>query len=801
MSGTEHSLEEYVRRMQRSSRNGPCITRVERMAATQGAYADYPSHIHASIRQALQRRGVQQPYAHQVEAWQAIAAGAHVAVVSPTASGKSLCYHVPVLNMLATERDGSALYLYPTKALSQDQCAELNQLLDGAGLDQLAHVYDGDTPADIRRKVREGARLVVTNPDMLHASILAHHDKWRTLFSTLRYIVIDEMHMYRGVFGSHVANVIRRLRRVCRHYGASPQVVLTSATLANPSELGQRLVGDPVVLVQGTTAPRGERMVMLYNPPIMDKELERRQSPGSAASFLTLPLLEDGHHVIVFARSRQGVEVLTRRMKEQAVKRRLPRLVDRISGYRGGYLPEARRRIERGLRDGEIQAVISTNALELGIDIGSLDVCVMAGYPGTIASFWQQAGRAGRRSGSALVVLVAGDDPVDQFLVHHPDYFFKATPEHGRIDPDNLRIVSEHLKCAAFEIPFRFDEAFLPLDVPSTQEILAYLSEEAGILQPADGVWNWAADGYPASTFGLRALNDENFVIVDTTGEQPDILGEIDYESAHLTVYEQAIYQHDATLYEVHRLDYHERKAYVRRADVDYFTQAIDQTRVFVLDIGDEVSLSHGWGEVRVTTRIAGYKKIRFKTWENIGYGEIQLPDLELHTTSFWSVFRTDRLRSLGLEPRMEEDALLGISKAMHTVAVVQLMCAPGDLKVTLQSRFDAAPVTVAPMAPAPGDSQVQRGTLEGAEGGEQALGAVGLLSEPAVFLYDAHPGGVGFAEKLWELQQELIRDTHSLIADCPCTHGCPSCVGPPVGENLHVKAIALKVLERFLPV
>jgi DEAD/DEAH box helicase domain-containing protein len=769
-------IERFVHGLERGKRTAPSVTDVRRIPAQPAQYGEFTPGVAAPVRRALASRGVERPYVHQSRAWEAIEAGKDVVIVTPTASGKTLCYNAPIVSMLGGSRDGCALYLYPTKALSQDQCAELNGLLDACGLDEEAQVYDGDTPADIRRRVRDTVRAVLTNPDMLHTSILPHHDKWRRVFSTLRYVVVDEMHTYRGVFGSHVANVFRRLRRICRHYGADPQFVFTSATIANPAELAQSLTGRRAEVVDESGAPVGERFFVLYNPPIMDAELQRRQSPGAAARNIAARLVRAGHHTIVFTRSRREVEIVSRKLKENFERKGENRLARATTGYRGGYLPEERRRIERALRGGEIACVVSTNALELGIDIGSLDACIIAGYPGTIASSWQQAGRAGRRQTASLSMLVAGDNPVDQYLVNHPDYFFGASPEHARIDPDNLRILSEHLKCAVFELPFGQGDGFGELDAALVQDVLAYLAEEARLLTPRDGAWHWSAESYPAGTVNIRDILDENFVIVDTSDERhPKILGEIDFESAHKTVHLHAIYTHAARLYEVHRLDYPERKAYVRAVEPEYFTQAIDQTRVFVLDRLDDDDVAppdpapRGWGEVRVTTRYTGYKKIRFKTFENIGYGEIALPDLEKHTTAYWVTFPSGLLAPLGLDATALSGGIHGIGRALHTVALVHLMCASGDLHVTVGSRVGPEPDVASEPLPLPG--------LIG--DGPTPISRGNLLDDPTVYLYDNCPGGVGFSEKLHDLHTTLLGAALELVEGCPCEDGCPSCVGP----------------------
>lgn len=793
---SEGSIESFVDALSRSGRTGPCLGAVHRIPARPAVYGEFTPGIEPFVRDALRARGVERPYAHQADAWSALEAGRDVVVVTPTASGKTLCYNGPIVSMLGRSTEGCALYLYPTKALSQDQCAELNELLEAAGLDEQAQVYDGDTPVDIRRRVRDSVRAVLTNPDMLHASILPHHDKWRRVFASLRYVVVDEMHTYRGVFGSHVANVFRRLARVCAHYGSHPTFVFTSATIANPAELAEQLTGRPAAVVDRSGAPTGERIFVLYNPPIADAEQRRRQSPTAAARHLVARLMRSGHHTIAFTRSRKEVEILSRKLKEGFENKGEKQLALRTEGYRGGYLPEERRRIERGLRSGQIHGVVSTNALELGIDIGSLDACVIAGYPGTIASTWQQAGRAGRRQTTALSLLIAGDDPVDQYLVTHPEYFFDATPEHARIDPDNLRILSEHLKCSVFELPFPVDESFGDLDVELVQDVLGYLSEEAGLLTQQGGRWNWSTEDYPASTVNIRDIYDENFVIVDTTRHEHRILGEIDFEAAHKTVHLNAIYQHAARFYEVHRLDYPERKAYVRAVEPEYFTQAIDQTRVFVLDKMDEESglrAPRGWGEVRVTTRFTGYKKIRFKTFENIGYGEIALPDLDKHTTAYWATFPTRLLSPLGFDSTSISGGIHGVAKALHTVALVHLMCASHDLHVTVGSRVGEPEPELPRAAHGAGTSaRVAAATPHT----PNPVSAGNLVDDPTVYLFDNCPGGVGFSEKLFDLHHELLTAALELVERCSCEDGCPSCVGPRDLVTERGRAAAARILR-----
>ena len=476
--------------------------------AQEAAYAPFPEGVDVRLKAALATRGIRQPYTHQAEAIGHALAGRHVVVVTPTASGKTLCYNAPVLSAILAEPTSRALYLFPTKALAQDQLAELHTLAEQlrvTGESVGAFTYDGDTPQDARRTIRTRAQIVLSNPDMLHSGILPHHPRWAKLFENLRYVIIDELHAYRGVFGSHLANIARRLKRVCRHYGSNPVFVCSSATIANPQELAQALTGEPFVLVDQSGAPRGEKWFVMVNPPVVNPQLGIRRSYLSETRRLALEFLRWGLQLIVFAQSRLATEILTTYLKEGS--RKLPGGEAGIRGYRGGYLPLRRREIEKGLRDGTVRGVVSTNALELGIDIGSLDVCVMAGYPGTIAATWQ---RAGRRSSRSAAVLIASSAPVDQFVIQHPEFFFGASPEHALINPDNLHILLDHIKCAAFELPFRSEEDE-PLEGEHLHAILGLLAEE-GFLHRADDRWHWIHESYPADAISLRSVSSDNFV-------------------------------------------------------------------------------------------------------------------------------------------------------------------------------------------------------------------------------------------------------------------------------------------------
>lgn len=735
-----------------------CITSWRTLPERPAQVAPLPEEMDVRLREALAARGIRELYSHQSEAFEQVAAGRHTAVVTGTASGKTLCYNLPVMNAVLCDPTTRALYLFPTKALAQDQYATLHSLIEAAGADIKTHTYDGDTAASVRRIIRSAGNIVITNPDMLHSGILPHHTKWHSLFEQLRYVVIDEMHGYRGVFGSHVANVIRRLKRICRHYGSQPIFILASATIANPGELARQLVEEDVVVIDRDGAPHGRREFAFYNPPVVNRQLGIRRSSLLEASRLATDLVRQQVHTIVFARSRNSAEVLLTYLREA-----LPPAVgkaDAVRGYRGGYLPRQRREIERGLRDGSVRAVVSTNALELGVDIGSLDACVMTGYPGTIASTWQQAGRAGRREGASLAVMVASSGPLDQFIVQNPDYFFRRQPEHGLINPDNLLVLLSHLKCAAFELPFRDGEPFGSVD---PTEILTYLEEEQ-ILHHAGDTWYWTAETYPAEGVSLRTAARDNVVIIDQgQAGQTRVIGEIDSFAAPMLVHSDAIYIHEGQQYHVDRLNWEEKKAYVHPVDVDYYTDANLLVRVQIID---QFSDGEPWaerhhGEVLVGAIVTQYKKIKLHTHENVGWGQVHLPEEQMHTSAYWLSLPehlSGRMRAAELQ-----GALLGLSNVVGNVAPLFLMCDPRDLGVYPQVR---SPFT-------------ERSTI---------------------FIYDKIPGGIGFSTKLYELHDALLKAAYDLVRGCGCLSGCPSCVGPmnEVGENGKANTLAiLKLLTR----
>jgi DEAD/DEAH box helicase domain-containing protein len=716
--------------------------------------APFPSWLDPRIVRGLEGRGITSLYAHQAEAIEAVHAGDDVVVVTPTASGKTLCYALPVLQALADDPSARALFLFPTKALGQDQVAEFSELARASELQVAAATYDGDTPAPIRSAIRGAGQVVVTNPDMLHAAILPHHTKWFQLFEQVRVIVIDELHTYRGVFGSHVANVLRRLLRLCRHYGSNPIIVCSSATIGNPAELAAQLTGRQPRLVDRNGAPRGERHIVLVDPPLLDTATGARLSALTHAQRWALPFLRAGRQTIVFGRARVAVEIMLTGLREALRESYGPR--SRLRGYRGGYLPTERRAIERGLRDGEILGVVSTNALELGVDIGALDVAILAGYPGSIAAAWQQLGRAGRRLETSVGVLVASASPVDQYVIHHPEFVLAGTPEEARCDPDNLHVLLAHIRCATFELPFEQGEIFGP---GPADDLLAFLGESGHVREGDDRRWYWSSENFPASEVSLRAAAPENVVIIDTTPDRPRVIGEVDLFAAQVLVHEQAIYLHETTQYHVDKLDWHERKAYVRKVDVDYYTYANRAVTLKPLDVFDASPAAGGTrvhGEVMVASLVTLFKKLKFGTDENVGWGPVDLPELELQTTTYWL---TAERASAGWRHDDLDVALLGAGRAIQAVAAVLLMVDPRDLGLVSQVRSPHS-------------------------------------DAPTIYLYEAMPGGVGLSERLFARHGELIAGAQDLIGACGCDTGCPACTGPRLDPAVDAKGLALRLLS-----
>ena len=766
-----------------SRSTGPCIAATRHFPARPPALAAFPPTLDPRVQGALRARGIEQLYSHQARCWELVDKGHSVVVVTPTASGKTLCYNLPVLQALLERVDARVLYLFPTKALAQDQLAELEGL--AKNLPELRmFTYDGDTPQDARRAVRARANLVLTNPDMLHSGILPHHTKWAVLFQNLRYVVIDELHAYRGVFGSHLANVIRRLRRLCRHYGSTPQFIMASATIGNPRELAERIVGDSVEEITESGAPTGDKLFVCYNPPVVNPELGIRAPYLGEAAKIATRFLRERIPTIVFAQSRLSTEVLLGAIKGGVADKTGDSGI--VRGYRGGYLPNRRRAVEQGLRAGDVLGVVSTNALELGVDIGHLDVSVLAGYPGTIASLWQQAGRAGRRSGFSSAVFVASSAPLDQFMVTHPDYLFGASPEHARINPDNPFILVNHLKCATFELPFEADGRFGELDVRRELAVL----EDEGLLHRAGARWHWASETYPADHVSLRTVTTDNFLVIDTTArddkqtKRRQIIAEVDWGSAFATIYPKAIYLVESEPYEVQELHFREdeeKVAYVKRVSVDYFTDAVSAKGVWILrrlvDREHPTYLAEQ-GEVLVAEKVVGFKKIKMGTLENVGSGEVELPQQEMQTTSAWLSVPAATLARVS--PSREEliDGLRAVTYLLHHLAPIFLLCDVRDLGAWLGDTTPAETGVVATR------ESTRRRLLEA----EQFT--------PTIYLYDSHAGGIGLAARVFEILPQLLRHGLDTLEGCRCAWGCPSCVGPVNEVGRRAKATASALLR-----
>lgn len=784
-------------------------------------YAGFPRDLHPILLQYLIRDGINQLYVHQVDAWEASRNGDHVVVVTGTASGKTLCYNLPILNQVLNSPDDRALYLFPTKALTQDQYHGLENIslaLSGAGKSIRPAIYDGDTPSDHRPAIRTNARLVLSNPDMLHTGILPHHTRWAEFFRNLRFVVIDEIHVYRGVFGSHIANLIRRLMRVAAFYGAHPQFFMTSATIANPGQLAERLIEQPVTVIDHDGSPRGKRHFLLYNPPIINQDLGLRASSMTESIRLTGDLLDMNVQTLLFCRARRTVEMMLKYLQQARAD-----TSDSLRSYRSGYLPTERRDIEHSLRQGTARAVVATNALELGIDIGGMDAVVLVGYPGSIASTRQQAGRAGRKLGSSLAVLVASSFPLDQFLMQHPEFIFDRSPEQALINPDNLLILLQHLRCAAFELPFKKGDLFGRLDPVLLQSILELLSQ-SGDLHASGDKFFWMADSYPANNVSLRSSSPNSVVLqIMHANGNPQIIGQVDYESALWMVHPQAIYLHSGNMYEVQNLDLENNTAQIKSVEVDYYTEPrkkIEIEKLSLIRQSEVTGGSRNYGELMVTTQVTGYRRIRWYSNENLGEADLDLPATQLRTTGYWltlSPETVDHLREAGLwnsdpndyGPNWQQIRKLVLQRDHYTCqscgAVERDQPLHVHHKIPLRSFASNEQgnqlsnlVTLCPPCHRRAELSVSiRNGLSGLTYVLQNLAPLFLMcdvsdlgasydplsplaeKQPAVVIYDLVPGGIGLSESLYDIHDDLVNRAYELVTRCGCKNGCPSCVGP----------------------
>jgi len=757
------------------------IKAIKHIQARKGQYEDYPSETHPALTGALRHKGFNQLYSHQRRSWDHLNNKKNIVVVTPTASGKTLCYNLPVLDKIMKNPSARAIYLFPTKALAQDQRAELDETIKLLPEEIRIFTYDGDTPQDARKAIRARGHIILTNPDMLHTGILPHHTKWIKLFENLEYIVIDELHNYRGIFGSHLANILRRLKRIAAFYGSSPRFILCTATIANPVEIAERMTEEPVSLVDNNGAPHGEKYIIFYNPPVINEFLGIRRSYVNESRRIARLFIKNGLQTIVFAGSRLITEVLVTYLKndiEKTVKDE-----GKIRGYRGGYLPLRRREIEKGLREGKIKGVVSTNALELGIDIGSLDVAVLAGYPGNISSTWQRAGRAGRKMTASAVVLIARSSPLDQFIINNPEYFFSKNPEQALINPDNLSILISHIECASFEIPFTDEEKFGTVD---TDEILNFLEDEK-LVHQSKNKWYWTSDVYPADGVSLRSISSDNFVVVDISAKSK-VIAEVDFTAALTALHPKAIYICEGEQYYVEELDFEQRKAYVKKTDIDYYTDAIDYTKIKILDNFGQKRLQKFYinhGEVHVATQVVGFKKIKFFTMENVGSGKLSLPQNEMHTTSFWVTIPATVYQSLPFEPEEKINGIFGLAYCLHHVSPFFLMCDLRDIGVSVGDNTTGK--TLPPRAITPGIKVETDIPI-----------SEWIDFEPNIFIYDNFPGGIGLSPTLFDLEKDLLKQCLKTIDACPCKEGCPSCVGPAKESGKSAKQVARHILEKL---
>lgn len=797
----------------------------------------FPAGLSPELVIQLRAQGIQSLYQHQALAYESVQQGENIAVVSGTASGKTLCYNLPVVDSLIKYPHGKALYLFPTKALAQDQLSHLKETLSQIGEPNInfASIYDGDTPQHIRSVLRRESAIIFTNPDMLHTGILPHHTGWKDFFSALRFVVIDEMHAYRGVFGSHVANVLRRLKRVCRFYGSQPQFILTSATIANPQSLAERLIEKPVNVIDQDGSPHGERNFLIYNPPFIDKKLGIRQSALMEGTRLAGELIDENIQTIIFGRTRRSIELILTYLRQRDPHEN----PNQVRGYRSGYLPKERRAIEEGLRRGEVRGVVATNALELGIDIGGMDAAVLIGYPGSIAATRQQAGRAGRKLTPALSILVTAPNAMDQYLARHPDYFFMRSPEHALIEPNNLLILLGHIRCAAFELPFTDGEGFGAIPADRLAAFLTLLAENGELHQQGDRFF-WMADQYPAAGISLRNATPDNITLILTGAYTQETIGQVDLASAHWMVHPEAIYLHEGTSYLVEDLDLDSGAAYLREAAVDYYTQARMQTQVEQQSLHQQATITgaeKSLGELLVTTQVIGYRKIRWFTQEFLGGGEVNLPPTHLNTIGFWVTLADSTVNQLkdrmlwqdatndygtGWEAirqrvlrrdgnRCQVCGNQGLAQPLHVHHIQPFRSFTSQESANQLHNL----ITLCPACHRQAETSVRiRSGMAGVSYLLHNLAPLLLMcdgedigvhydpnstlgdGQPTIVFFDTTPGGLGLSQNLYERHDELFLQGYETILFCECDDGCPSCVGPIGEEGSGGKVEALAILK-----
>lgn len=810
------------------------------IAPKRAEISDFPSYISPELINGLRNLGIRALYKHQALSCQRIKDGHNVAVVSGTASGKTLCFNLPVIDSMIKIPDGTALYLFPTKALAQDQLSNLRDLINQLNIDETiqAQIYDGDTPQHRRAHLRQHASIILSNPDMLHTGILPHHTAWKDFFTALRFIVIDEMHAYRGVFGSHVTNVIRRLKRISRFYGSQPQFILTSATIANPKGLAEGLIEKPVTVIDQDGSPHGERHFIIYNPPLVDKKIGIRQSSLLEGSFLAGELLQERIQTIVFGRTRRSIELILTYLRQRDPHGN----PNRLRGYRSGYLAQERRAIEAGLRNGEVLGVVATSALELGIDIGNMDAAVLIGYPGSIAATRQQAGRAGRKLAPSLSILVTAPNAMDQYLARHPEYFFERSPEHALIAPNNLLILLQHIRCASFELPFQNNEGFGSIEAKKIRAFLELLAQSGELFQQGEQFF-WMADQYPAAQISLRNVTPDTISLIVKGAYGQETIGQVDLNSAYWMVHPKAIYLHEGTSYLVEELDLEAGAATLRPTSVDYYTQARTKVQVEekrVIKMKTIPGASKSLGEILVTTQVTDYRKVRWFTHEQIGGGEIHLPPTHLNTIGFWISLEEKTVSKLkaamlwnsdqnNYGPEWEAIRQRVLHRDGDQCQVCSTTASVASLHVhhikpfrSFTDRESANQlknlIALCPTCHRRAEAKVRiRSGMAGFSYVLHNLAPLLLMcdsedigvqydpnsalgeGQPTIVIYDNIPGGLGLSENLYENHAELLNQGYETIANCECENGCPSCVGPIGEEGYGGKAEALAIFKALV--
>lgn len=786
-------------------------------------FFDFPDYLHPEIIEVLEAKGIRQLYTHQYDSLTATMEGNNIAVATDTASGKSYCYLLPILNELLNNPESKALLLYPTKALTQDQFIQINSLCAQIQAFKRinVHIYDGDTPTNERQFIRNNGNLILTNPDMLHTGILPHHTAWYQFFSSLKYVVIDEMHTYRGVFGSHFANLIRRLKRITHFYNAYPHFILTSATIANPGELAEKLIEEEVTLIDRDGAPQGQRHFMIYNPPMIDQKLGIRKSSLTEGTKIASEVIQNGIQTIIFGRTRRIIELILTYLRNTQTDFD----PSEIRGYRSGYLQTDRREIEEGLRSGKVRAVAATSALELGIDIGDLEAAILIGYPGSISASRQQAGRAGRKSNVSLAILITAANAMDQYLAMHPEYFFERSPEQALIESNNLLILMQHIRSAAFELPFKSGQCFGKLSGDLLSQFLILLTQAKELHQQGDTFY-WTADKYPAADISLRSASPDMILLQVGTPNGKQSIGQVDRASSYWMVHPEAIYIHEGQAYQVDQLDLEKSKAILHPAEMDYFTEPHQEISIVAYQTlyqTNSIGCVKYYGSLQIQSQVVAYRKLRWFTREHIGGGQVDMPPCQLDTVGYWlSINETvvnelrkellwnadandygkdwQRIRSKVLERDGYHCKVCGASDVLQPLHVHHIQ--PFKTFVSLEAANALSNlITLCPACHRQAEQSIRiRSGLAGMSYVLSSLAPLLIMcdsedigvhaevqsqlgdNQPTIVIYDNIPGGIGLSERLYDQHLLLLRQAMETVQACPCIDGCPSCVGP-IGE------------------